>query len=108
LGIRLRRKERIDSLRGLSIDIQELIKSSEKGSYIIPYNELKSIHIKVPKLLGKGKIKILMITKKGQKHEFHVGPADLYKEYSKEEIYKEILNSLKLIPKLQTIIKTKE
>ena len=82
------------------------MKSSKKGSYIIPYNEIKSLHIKVPKLLGKGKVKISIMTEKGKRYEFDVGPADLYKEYSKEDIRREILNSLKFIPKIRSIIKT--
>jgi len=82
------------------------LKSSKKGSYIIPYNEIKSLYIKVPKLLGKGKVKISIMTEKGKRYEFDVGPADLYKEYSKEDIHREILNSLKFIPKIRSIIKT--
>ena len=99
-------KEKMKSLKGQKINVQEVIEHSGKGSYTIPYNEISQIEVKAPSFLGKGTTRIIITTKNGRKHEYNVGPADLYREYTKEELYNKIINDLKNIPKIRELVKT--
>ena len=93
-------KGRIDLLKGTKIDVNEFLKLS-KGSFLIPYSEI--IYIKVKKPLTNKEVKIKVKSLK-KEIEFSVGPAALYEGYSKDEIYNEILNNIKPIPKLKHLV----
>jgi len=84
-------KGRIDLLKRTKIDVNEVLKLS-KGSFLIPYSEI--IYVKVKKPLANKEVKI-KVKSLNKEIEFSVGPAALYKGYSKGEIYNEILNDIK-------------
>ena len=94
---------RIKSLEGLNIDVAGLLRIAELGSYTIPYAELREIKIKKASM-GKG-VRVIINTISNRKLKFNVGPEELYRNYSKDQIIEDILEKLKSIPKLKNILK---
>ena len=91
----------IDSLKGTKIDVEEVVKHT-KESYIIPYSNVKRIKISKDR-----KIDIHIETIEGKKYKYTVA-LGLYKDIKRprDEVYRDIINSLQPIPKLRGKIET--
>jgi len=96
-------RRKIESLKGRKIDVDKLISLARKGSIRISYRDIKSLVIEKPKSRKRG-IELTISTKKGKEYKYRVGPLELYKEYSLEEVYSRFLNSLSSIHSLKHLL----
>ena len=99
-------KRKIDSIKGRKVDIKRLKKISGKGSLEIPYEDLDSIYVKVPKVFGRDKVILEIYTKSGDSHEFNIGPLNLYKGYSIGDLYNEVIKMLRSIKDIEGYVKS--
>jgi hypothetical protein len=98
-------RKKIEALNGRKIDVDKLMSLARKGSYKIPYKEIKSLDIDKPKSHSAKGIKLTILTRKGKKYDYEIGPLNLYKPSKPQEIYEKIMNSLSSIHELKHIFK---